>query len=163
MFHLNTFNPFQCPEFSTSLVNIFNLRKAPQAQTVIKVSFSFWPIMPSSRPLRPALSCSVLWYLTSPRIRCISSDQLNHGLHNLRASRPPGPSLARLCAGGATLSSPAQLSVPDPGRSLTPAPSDPGSDRWQRARAGREVVEETELGGMEMHSDSVTGFRVQRC
>lgn len=105
MFQLNDFSPFQCPEheFSTSLVDITNLRKAPQTQTEIKVSFSFWPIMPSSRPLRPALSCSVLWYLTSPRIRCISLDQLSHGLHNPRASRPPGPSLAQLCAGGARL------------------------------------------------------------
>lgn len=57
---------------------LHRLRKAQQTS-------SLWPSVLSSRPLRPALSCSARRYLTSPRMSCISLDQLNHGLHNPRA------------------------------------------------------------------------------
>lgn len=105
-----------------------------------KVSSSVWPIRTRRPRHRPALSSSVLQYLTRPRTSCISLDQLDHGLHNLGAMWH-GLSLALPCdRWGSVLSFQAQQSVPDPGWKPDVAPSDPsGSDHWQRARAERQL------------------------
>lgn len=96
--------------------------------------------MTSNGPRRPALYSYVLRYLTSPRTSCISLDQLDHGLHNPGASQLPGQSLVQAFTGVArALSSPAQLSVPDPGRTPTLAHT---NDRGQEQ--GGRWKEETE-------------------
>lgn len=104
-----------------------------------KTSFSGWPIT-SRRPHHPALSCSVLQYLTWPRTSCISLDQLDHGRCNLGAMRH-SLSLALPCNWwGSVLSFQAQQSVPDPGWKPDVSPSDPSDpDHWQRARAERQL------------------------
>lgn len=104
-----------------------------------KTSSLGWPAMPH-RPRHPALSCSVLQYLTWPRTSCISLDQLDHGRCNLGAMRH-SLSLVLPCNWwGSVLSFQAQQSVPDPGWKPGGSPSDPSDpDHWQRARAERQL------------------------
>lgn len=98
-----------------------------------KTSSSGWPIT-ARRPRHPALSCSVLQYLTWPRTICISLDQLDHGWCNLGAMRHSPTGGAQFCP-----FKPSRVSLTlDKNPTFLPLTlSDP--DHWQRARAVRQL------------------------
>lgn len=97
--------------------------------------------MPSCRSHRLVLSCSVLRYLTSQRMRSISLDQLDYGLHNPGASQKAGPSLAWACAGGTRLCPPlpnwVSLTLDGTWRRL---PLTPAQTTEGQPKSGREVA-----------------------